>query len=139
MMTFAPCSARPNFYYAISSLTELQSTGSFEAIDDRDLRLTLVNFMETVNIRRGQSEVLDDGFGPAVMQLLDLVDVSTDFMSGGAILTDSEELLANPLLLRTMVKLELMQVVQRNNLAGFLEDLKAVRSVLQEHAPAAGR
>ena len=127
-----------NFYFTISSLSELQATGSFEAIDNRELRLALVNFMETVNIRRSQSELLSDSFGPSVMQLLDHVDVTADFMSGGTILSSPEELLADPLLLRTMVKLELMQVVQHRNLARFLEDLNAMRTTLLEHTPAGG-
>ena len=120
----------PNFAFTASSLTELQATGAFEAIDDRELRSTLVNFISTVEIRRRQSELLDRSFGPSVMQLLDHVDVSTSFMSDGEILSSPEALMADPLLLRTMVKIELMQVVQRNNLAAFLEELKTLREVL---------
>ncbi len=120
----------PRFFFTASALTELQATGSFEAIDDDDLRLALVNFLEIVNIRRHQSELLNESFGPSVMQLLDHVDVTADFMSGGVILNSPAELMADPLLLRTMVKIQLMQVVQRNNLAAFIDDLETLRERL---------
>ena len=127
---FRAFTGMPRFAFTASSLAELQATGAFEAIDDRELRSTLVNFISTVEIRRHQSGILDGSFGPSVMQLLDHIDVSANFMSGGEILSSPEDLMADPVLLRTMVKIELMQVVQRNNLAAFLEELKTLRGAL---------
>ena len=123
-----------NFRFTASSLAELHSTGSFDAIEDRELRAKLINFQETVDIRREQSELLSDSFGPAVMQLLDEIDVAADFMSSNTILSSPDELRDNASLLRIMVKIHLMQDVQRSNLDSFLEELRAVRADIAGHA-----
>ena len=132
-----------NFRFTASSLAELHSTGSFDAIEDRELRAELINFQETVNIRQRQSQLLSDSFGPAVMQLLDEIDVAADFMSSNTIISSPDELRDNASLLRIMVKIHLMQDVQRSNLDGFLEELQTVRADIAGRAhivssPAAG-
>jgi hypothetical protein len=120
----------PNFRFAVSSLVELQTTGRLASLSDSDLRRRLTLFHEGSEIRRGQSDMLTDAAAPVVMDLIGEIDLDPNYMSNARILSSDADLNGNTRLLRIMTKIELMQVVHRNNLEGIIGDVQELREAL---------
>jgi hypothetical protein len=122
--------AIPHFRFAVSSLVELQSTGHLASLSDGELRRRLTLFHEASEIRRGQAAMLRDAASPVVMELMGEIDLDPNYMSNARILSSDADLNGNNKLLRIMTKIELMQVVHRNNLEGTISDVRELQEAL---------
>ena len=120
----------PNFRFAVSSLEELQATGRLASLADSELRRRLTLFQEGSEVRRSQSDLLTNAAAPVVMDLMGEIDLDPGYMSNARILSSDADLNGNTRLLRIMTKIELMQVVHRNNLEGFIGDVQELQEAL---------
>ena len=64
------------------------------------------------------------------MDLIGEIDLDPNYMSNARILSSDADLNGNTRLLRIMTKIELMQVVHRNNLEGIIGDVQELREAL---------